>query len=77
MAQFNLGVMYDAGCGVPKDHLEAKVWRDRSAENGNRLARDLFKDSQSSRNNKVAEKLIDLLCNVLCNPIHLIRKLIG
>ncbi len=34
-AQFNLGVMYDQGLGVPQDYQEAVRWYRRAAEQGN------------------------------------------
>ncbi len=34
-AQFNLGVMYDMGLGVPQDYQEAVRWYRRAAEQGN------------------------------------------
>ena len=34
-AQFNLGVMYANGKGVPKDYKEAEKWYIMSAKNGN------------------------------------------
>ena len=33
-AQFNLGVMYDNGLGVPKDYTEAVKWYSKAAEQG-------------------------------------------
>jgi len=33
-AQFNLGVMYGTGKGVPQDHAEAVKWYRRGAEQG-------------------------------------------
>jgi hypothetical protein len=33
-AQFNLGVMYDNGEGVPEDDAEAVKWYRRAAEQG-------------------------------------------
>ncbi len=37
-AQFNLGVMYDNGMGVPKDDAEAAKWYRLAAEQGNAMA---------------------------------------
>ncbi len=34
-AQFNLGVMYDRGLGVPQDYAEAVKWYRKAAEQGN------------------------------------------
>ena len=34
-AQFDLGIMYRAGAGVPKDEVEAVKWYRKSAEQGN------------------------------------------
>jgi len=34
-AQFNLGVMYDNGMGVPKDDAEAAKWYRKAADQGN------------------------------------------
>jgi TPR repeat protein len=39
-AQNNLGVMYDYGEGVPKDHAEAMKWYRRAAEQGYARAQD-------------------------------------
>ncbi len=33
-AQFNLGVMYDRGLGVPQDYAEAVKWYRKAAEQG-------------------------------------------
>ena len=33
-AQFNLGVMYDNGKGVPQDYVKARVWFRKAAEHG-------------------------------------------
>ena len=33
-AQFNLGVMYDNGEGVPQDYVEAMKWYHKAAEQG-------------------------------------------
>jgi hypothetical protein len=33
-AQYNLGVMYDKGRGVPQDHAEAVQWYRKAAEQG-------------------------------------------
>ena len=37
-AQYNLGVMYRAGRGVPQDYKEARKWYRLAAEQGNALA---------------------------------------
>ena len=37
-AQYNLGVMYRAGRGVPRDYKEARKWYRLAAEQGNALA---------------------------------------
>ena len=37
-AQFNLGVMYDEGKGVPQDYKEALKWFTKAAEQGNAQA---------------------------------------
>ncbi len=37
-AQFNLGVMYDRGLGVPQDYAEAVKWYRKAAEQGNARA---------------------------------------
>jgi len=34
-AQFNLGVMYDSGDGIPQDYAEAAKWHRLAAEQGN------------------------------------------
>ena len=34
MAQYNLGVMYDKGQGVPQDDAEAAKWYQKAAEQG-------------------------------------------
>ena len=38
LAQFNLGVMYDEGQGVPQDDAEAVKWYRKAADQGNALA---------------------------------------
>ncbi len=37
-AQYNLGVMYRAGRGVPQDYSEARKWYQLAAEQGNAIA---------------------------------------
>ena len=37
-AQYNLGVMYRAGRGIPQDYKEARKWYRLAAEQGNALA---------------------------------------
>ena len=37
-AQFNLGLMYDKGQGVPQDYAEAVKWYRKAAEQGNAKA---------------------------------------
>ncbi len=37
-AQFNLGLTYDNGIGVPQDHAEAAKWTRRAAEQGHAMA---------------------------------------
>ncbi len=38
-AQFNLGVMYDEGQGVPQDYTQAHMWYNLSAAKDNKIAR--------------------------------------
>jgi len=38
IAQFNLGLMYDKGLGVPRDPAEAAEWFRRAAEQGDAIA---------------------------------------
>ena len=40
MAQFNLGVMYEFGEGVPKNNAEAIKWFRKAAEQGNAEAQN-------------------------------------
>ena len=42
-AQFNLGVMYDAGEGVPQNYTEAVRWFRMAAEQGNATAVQRFR----------------------------------
>ncbi len=45
VAEDNLGIMYGAGEGVPRDHVRAHMWWDLSAAQGNKDAaksRDVF-----------------------------------
>ena len=42
-AQYNLGVMYDNGQGVPQDYVLAHMWWNLSGSNG-------FKDAVTNRN---------------------------
>ena len=37
-AQFNLGIMYDTGLGVPQDYAEAARWYRKAADQGNATA---------------------------------------
>jgi TPR repeat protein len=39
-AQYNLGLMYDIGKGVPQDDAEAVKWYSKAAEQGNAWAQD-------------------------------------
>ncbi len=41
-AQYNLGVMYDNGLGVPQDHAEAAKWYRKAAEQGEANAQNLL-----------------------------------
>jgi TPR repeat protein len=34
MAQFNLGILYDDGHGVPQDHAQASTWLRKAADQG-------------------------------------------
>ena len=45
-AQYNLGVMYDNGEGVPKDDAEAVKWYQKAADQGNADARSRLKALQ-------------------------------
>ena len=38
-AQYNVGLMYDKGWGVPKNDAEAVKWYRMAAEQGNELAK--------------------------------------
>ncbi len=38
-AQYNLGVMYGNGRGVPKDYVQAHLWYNLAAAQGTELAR--------------------------------------
>ena len=40
MAQYNLGVMYHSGEGVPQDHAEAAKWYRLAADQGNSFAQE-------------------------------------
>ena len=46
-AQFNLGVMYDNGMGVPKDLVQAHVWLNIAGAKGHEIAK---------KNLEIAEK---------------------
>jgi len=44
-AQFNLGLMYDDGAGVPKSNIDAHMWYNLAASQGDKVAaenRDLL-----------------------------------
>ncbi|WP_172920060.1 tetratricopeptide repeat protein, partial [Capnocytophaga canis] len=43
LGQYNLGVMYDYGYGVPKDEAEAVKWYQKSARQGNEDAQKRLK----------------------------------
>ncbi len=49
-AQFNLGLMYDNGWGVPQDYAEAVKWWRKAAEQGDASAQydlaNMYRDSQ-------------------------------
>ena len=38
MAQYNLGVLYARGWGVPQDFIEGHLWLSMAAAQGNKLA---------------------------------------
>ena len=42
VAQFNLGVMYEKGEGVPKDYKQAAYWYSKAAEQGNAEAQTIL-----------------------------------
>ena len=42
-AQYNLGVMYEGGHGVPQDYVSAHMWMNLSGSNG-------YKDAVKNRN---------------------------
>ena len=44
-AQYNLGVMYSEGHGVPQSNAEAKVWFEKAAEQGNEDAQSILDDN--------------------------------
>ena len=52
-AQFNLGVMYDDGRGVPQDYIQAHMWYNLSASNRTGDKRDIA----VSDRDRVAEKM--------------------
>ena len=39
-AQFNLGVLYDTGKGIPQDYVEARKWYLKAAEQGEASAQN-------------------------------------
>jgi len=39
IAQYNLGLMYANGRGVPRDYVQARMWLNLAAAQGNELAR--------------------------------------
>ena len=43
VAQYNLGMMYENGQGVPKDESEAVKWYRKSAKHGNAIAKSALK----------------------------------
>ena len=44
-SQFNLGVMYDTGVGVPKDMTEATKWICKAAEQGHEYAKEWLEEN--------------------------------
>ena len=44
-SQFNLGVMYDTGVGVPKDMTEATKWIRKAAEQGHEYAKEWLEEN--------------------------------
>ena len=44
-AQYNLGVMYDDGEGVPKDEVEAYAWYSLAATNGDELMKEQLNEA--------------------------------
>ena len=43
-AQYSLGVMYDKGQGVKRDHVESMKWLQRAAQQGNQDAQLYLSD---------------------------------
>src|SRR5215468_8296538 len=59
-AQYNLGVLYDNGLGVPQDHIRSYMWFDLSATQGRDGAaafRDLVKRRMTPGQIAEAQKL--------------------
>jgi TPR repeat protein len=44
-----LGVIYNSGNGVPKDHAEARKWFEKSAAAGNEVAKTTLKNVEQSK----------------------------
>ena len=84
-AQYNLGVMYDKGLGVPQDYKEAVKWFRLAAEQGNTEAREVLdlisreiaqrknqdnsQDSESSRP-KGIEDVLGKILNALNDALN-------
>ena len=43
-AQFNLGLMYETGRGVPKDYVQAYAWFNIAAAQGSKTAKELLEN---------------------------------
>ena len=43
-AMNGLGIIYNSGNGVPKDHAEARKWFEKSAAAGNEVAKTTLKN---------------------------------
>jgi TPR repeat protein len=48
-AQYNLGMMYDDGKGVPQDRTEAAKWHRKSAEQGYADAKEWLKKNAKDK----------------------------
>ena len=59
-AQFNLGLMYDNGEGVPEDYVKAYAWINLAAAQGQKIAvesKDLLRQKMTTEQVAEAQKL--------------------
>jgi hypothetical protein len=71
-AQYQLGVMYDNGIGVPKNEAEAMRWWRRAADQGNKDAQSHVEPAQKGTHN-ASRTLVPEQASVAAEQAHIAR----